>query len=53
IHTRIENDLVGEVKKMLTDFDPDVRQATTRLVARLAKAAKARFSKGGIRKDEE
>jgi DNA-binding MarR family transcriptional regulator len=52
IHTRIENDLVDEVKKMLTDFDPDVRQATTRLVARLAKAAKARFSNSGIRKEK-
>jgi DNA-binding MarR family transcriptional regulator len=53
IHSRIENDLVDEMKGLLTQFDPDVRQATTRLVARLARAAKARFSKSGIREDTE
>lgn len=53
IHSRIENDLVEEMKKLLTDIDPDVRQATTRLVARLAKTAKERFSRSGIRRESE
>jgi DNA-binding MarR family transcriptional regulator len=53
LHARIENDLVEEMKNLLTGFDPDVRQATTRLVARLARTAKERFSKIGIRKEQE
>jgi DNA-binding MarR family transcriptional regulator len=44
LHARIEEDLVDGMKTLLEDIDPDVRQATTRLVARLAKAATARFS---------
>lgn len=47
LHYRIEKNLVSEMEKLLSDFDPDVRQATARLVARLAKAAAARFSKKG------
>jgi MarR family 2-MHQ and catechol resistance regulon transcriptional repressor len=53
LHARIENDLVEEMRRLLTGFDPDVRQATTRLVARLAKVARARFSKAGIRRGHE
>jgi MarR family 2-MHQ and catechol resistance regulon transcriptional repressor len=53
LHSRIENDLVEEMKNLLTEFDPDVRQATTRLVARLARMAKERFSKIGIRKEKQ
>jgi DNA-binding MarR family transcriptional regulator len=44
LHSRIEADLVNEMKQLLTDFDPDVRQATVRLVARFARTAKTRFS---------
>jgi len=53
IHSRIENDLVEEMKILLSEIDPDVRQATTRLVARLAKTAKKRFSKSGILEESE
>ena len=51
LHSRIEQDLVDEKKKLLADFDPDVRQATIRLVARLANAATGRFCK--IKKDAQ
>jgi MarR family 2-MHQ and catechol resistance regulon transcriptional repressor len=44
LHSRIEGELAEEMKKMISDFDPDIRQATIRLVARLAKAATKRFS---------
>jgi DNA-binding MarR family transcriptional regulator len=44
LHTKIEQDLVEEMKRIIADFDPDVRQAITRLMARLARAATARFS---------
>ncbi len=44
LHSRIEADLVNEMKQLLSDFDPDVRQATARLVSRFARTAKARFS---------
>lgn len=46
LHGRIESDLVNEMKQFLTDFDPDVRQATARLMARFARAAKKRFGGG-------
>lgn len=52
LHCRIEQDLVDEMKKLLADIDPDVRQSTARLFARLARAATARFTqkeKGGAR----
>ena len=42
---RIERDLVAENRLLLEDFEPEVRQATTRLVARLAQEAAARFSR--------
>lgn len=45
IHARIERDLVEEMKQLLDAIDPDVRQATIRLVARLARTAKQRFSR--------
>lgn len=44
LHARIEQDLVDEMKELLKSFDSDVRQAMTRLVARLTKAAKERFA---------
>ena len=43
LHKQLELESLNEMKIMISDFDPDVRQATTRLVARLAKAAKSRF----------
>lgn len=45
LHSQIEQDLVDEMRKLVADIDPDVRRATARLVARLAKAAKIRFSR--------
>jgi DNA-binding MarR family transcriptional regulator len=47
LHARIERELVDEMSSLIADFDPDVRQATTRLVARLARAATLRFGQGG------
>ncbi|UCE07042.1 MAG: MarR family transcriptional regulator [bacterium] len=44
LHARIERDLINEMKNLLEDFDPDVRQATIRLFAKLAQAATIRFS---------
>ena len=41
---RIEQDRIEEEKALLADFDPEVRQATARLIARLARAASARAS---------
>jgi len=40
----IERDLIDAEKSLIADIDPDVRQATARLVARLARAARERFS---------
>lgn len=45
LYSRIENDLVQEMKNLIADFDPDVRQATTRLIARLTRAASERFAR--------
>jgi len=53
LHSTIESDLANEMKRLLSDFDPDVRQATTRLVARLARKAKLRFSKTDSREEED
>lgn len=39
LHDRIVRDLIDEEKQLLADFDPEVRQATARLIARLARAA--------------
>lgn len=44
LHSRIEFDRVDEMKQLLADFDPDVRQATIRLFSRLVNAVKIRFS---------
>lgn len=45
LYRRIERDLVAEQQALLSDFDPDVRQATTRLIARLARQAAERVSR--------
>ena len=44
LHSRIEEDLIEEKKELLADFDQDVRQATIRLISRLARAATIKFS---------
>jgi len=44
LHSRIEQDLINEKKELLADFDQDVRQATIRLIASLARAVTTRFS---------
>ncbi len=45
LHRQIERDLVEEVKGLIVDHDHDVREATTRLMARLAQAAVERFGR--------
>ncbi len=45
LHATIERDLVQEMKNLIVDFDPEIRQATSRLMARLARAASERFSR--------
>lgn len=49
LHRQIEQDLVEQMKLLLADFEPKVRQESARLLARLARAAKTRFteSSGG------
>jgi DNA-binding MarR family transcriptional regulator len=48
LHEKIEMSLIEQEKALISDFDPEVRQATTRLIARLARAAKERFSVRGV-----
>jgi DNA-binding MarR family transcriptional regulator len=42
LHQRIVTDLIAGEKALLEDFAPEVRQAATRLIARLARVATAR-----------
>lgn len=44
LHSRVVQDLEKEMEHLIQDLSPDVRQATARLVSRLAKAASDRFS---------
>ncbi len=44
LYSVIRRDLVAEVEEMLAEFDPDVRQATIRLMSRLARTAIDKFS---------
>ena len=44
---RVERRLIDGEKELLSDFDPEVRQATARLIARLARAARARIVRQG------
>jgi DNA-binding MarR family transcriptional regulator len=46
LHLRIERDLVEQMKKLLADFEPNVRKEGARLLAKLAQAAKTRFTAG-------
>jgi len=45
---KIERRLVENEKELIADFDPEVRQATARLIARLARAARDRFLRQGL-----
>jgi MarR family 2-MHQ and catechol resistance regulon transcriptional repressor len=45
LYSRIERDLVQQQRELLAEFDPEVRQATARLIARLAREAAARVSR--------
>jgi MarR family transcriptional regulator, 2-MHQ and catechol-resistance regulon repressor len=44
---RIEHDILEEEKHLLAEFEPEVRQAMARLIARLARAAAARVDTSG------
>lgn len=44
---RIQDELVVDQMRLLEEFDPEVRQAMTRLIARLASSAAARVQTGG------
>jgi DNA-binding MarR family transcriptional regulator len=45
LHKKIEEDLLREQRALLAEFEPEVRQATARLIARLAREATTRFSR--------
>ena len=45
LYGQIEADILNEQRALLADIDPEIRQATTRLIARLAREASARFSR--------
>lgn len=47
LRRQIERDLLTEEMRLLEDFDPEVRRAAARLVARLARAAAARVDTSG------
>ena len=45
LHLRIIQDSIEQHQNLLADFDPEVRQATTQIIARLAREAISRFSR--------
>jgi DNA-binding MarR family transcriptional regulator len=45
LHERIEQHLIDQEKKLIADLDPVARKATATVIARLAQAAKERFSR--------
>ena len=45
VHARIVEDLLEEEKALLRDLDPEVRQVTARLIARLARVAAERATR--------
>lgn len=47
LRAQIERALLEEEMRLLEDFDPEVRQAAARLIARLARAAAARVDTSG------
>lgn len=44
LHRQIEQDLVDQMKRLMADFEPEVRQESARLLARLAEAARMKFT---------
>src|SRR5687767_2008241 len=46
LYERIRKDMIEEEKQLLRDFEPRVREAASRLIARLARAAEARTGRG-------
>lgn len=46
LHARIQAELIAETKRLLGDFEPEVRHAAAPLVRRLARAATARCGGG-------
>src|SRR5262245_25411651 len=46
LHDRIRKDLVAEERKLLADFEPEVRKAAPKLLLRLARAAASRSGLG-------
>ncbi|HXO22050.1 MAG TPA: MarR family transcriptional regulator [Thermoanaerobaculia bacterium] len=47
LYERIEREILAEERDLLAGFDPEIRQAMTQLVARLARAAATRVEAGG------
>jgi MarR family transcriptional regulator, 2-MHQ and catechol-resistance regulon repressor len=47
LYRRIEQDMLTEEKALLAGIDPEIRQAMTQLIARLARAAAGRVQAGG------
>jgi MarR family 2-MHQ and catechol resistance regulon transcriptional repressor len=47
LYQTIRQGILDEEQKLLADFDPQVRQAMTQLIARLARAAAGRIEAGG------
>ena len=47
LYQTIRQGILDEEQKLLADFDPQVRQAMTQLIARLARAAAGRVEAGG------
>ena len=47
LYGRIAEGILAEERALLAEFDPEIRQAMTQLVARLARAAAARVETGG------
>jgi DNA-binding MarR family transcriptional regulator len=45
LYGEIEEDLLREQRVLLAEFEPEIRQATARLIARLAREAATRFSR--------
>ena len=43
LHYRIEQDLTNEMKDLLSDYEPDIRQATIGIFSQMARSAKIKF----------
>jgi MarR family 2-MHQ and catechol resistance regulon transcriptional repressor len=51
LYSRIEKDLVTEMKKLIADFEPGARSAASQILRQLTQTAVARFSKTAMRCD--